>query len=168
MAAVLDYLQGRGVTFQVIPHAAASSAEEAATIIGVDPAEMANTVALIEGLDVSLAVIPASDRLDPGAIETAIGERARPADVDEIRHAFPDVEPGALPPLGLLLRVPMYVDPALIERETIVFPAGRNTQAIRIRTDDLFRGDPIVVTPLTRRQPDQVVKVDETAEILEQ
>jgi Ala-tRNA(Pro) deacylase len=168
MAAVFDYLQGRGVTFQVIPHAAASSAEEAATIIGVDPAEMANTVALIEGLDVSLAVIPASDRLDPGAIETAIGERARPADVDEIRHAFPDVEPGALPPLGLLLRVPMYVDPALIERETIVFPAGRNTQAIRIRTDDLFRGDPIVVTPLTRRQPDQVVKVDETAEILEQ
>jgi prolyl-tRNA editing enzyme YbaK/EbsC (Cys-tRNA(Pro) deacylase) len=168
MAAVLDYLQGRGVTFQVIPHAAASSAEEAATIIGVDPAEMANTVALIEGLDVSLAVIPASDRLDPGAIETAIGERARPADVDEIRHAFPDVEPGALPPLGLLLRVPMYVDPALIERETIVFPAGRNTQAIRIRTDDLFRSDPIVVTPLTRRQPDQVVKVDETAEILEQ
>ena len=168
MAAVLDYLQGRGVTFQVIPHAAASSAEEAATIIGVDPAEMANTVALIEGLDVSLAVIPASDRLDPGAIETAIGERARPADVDEIRHAFPDVEPGALPPLGLLLRVPMYVDPALIERETIVFPAGRNTQAIRIRTDDLFRGDPIVVTPLTRREPDQVVKVEETAEVLEQ
>jgi len=63
--------------------------------------------------------------------------------------------------------VPMYVDPALIERETIVFPAGRNTQAIRIRTDDLFRGDPIVVTPLTRRQPDQVVKVEETAEIVE-
>jgi Ala-tRNA(Pro) deacylase len=168
MAAVLDYLQGRGVTFQVIPHTAASSAEEAAMIIGVDPAEMANTIALIEGLDVSLAVIPASDRLDPGAIATGICERARRADVDEIRHAFPDVEPGALPPLGLLLRVPMYVDPALIERETIVFPAGRNTQAIRIRTDDLFRGDPIVVTPLTRRQPDQVVNVEETAEILEQ
>jgi len=167
MAAVLDYLQGRGVTFQVIPHAAASSAEEAATIIGVDPAEMANTVALIEGLDVSLAVVPASDALDPGAIATAIGERARPADLEEIRHAFPDVEPGALPPLGLMLHVPMYVDPALIERETIVFPAGRNTQAIRIRTDDLFRGDPIVVTPLTRRQPDQVVKVEETAEIVE-
>jgi prolyl-tRNA editing enzyme YbaK/EbsC (Cys-tRNA(Pro) deacylase) len=167
MAAVLDYLQGRGVTFQVIPHAAASSAEEAATIIGVDPAEMANTVALIEGLDVSLAVIPASDVLDPGAIATAIGERARPADVDEIRHAFPGVEPGALPPLELLLHVPMYVDPALIERETIVFPAGRSTQAIRIRTEDLFRGDPIVVTPLTRRQPDQVVRVEETAEIVE-
>jgi Ala-tRNA(Pro) deacylase len=167
MAAVLDYLQGRGVTFQVIPHPAASSSEEAATIIGVDPAEMANTVAMIEGLDVSLAVIPASDRLDPRAVAAAIGERARPADQDEIRHAFPDVEPGALPPLGLLLHVPMYVDPALYERETIVFPAGRNTQSIRIRTEDLFRGDPIVVTPLTRREPDQVVKVEEAAEIVE-
>jgi Ala-tRNA(Pro) deacylase len=167
MAAVLDYLQGRGVTFQVIPHPAASSPEEAASIIGVDPAEMANTVALIEALDVSLAVIPASDLLDPMAIAAAIGDRARPADEDEIRHAFPDFEPGALPPLGLLLNVPMYVDPALIDRETIVFPAGRNTQAIRIRTEDLFRGDPIVVTPLTRREPDQVVKVDEAAEIVE-
>jgi prolyl-tRNA editing enzyme YbaK/EbsC (Cys-tRNA(Pro) deacylase) len=112
-------------------------------------------------------VIPASDALDPGAIAAAIGDRARPADEDEIRHAFPDVEPGALPPLGLLLNVPMYVDPALIDRDTIVFLAGRNTQAIRIRTDDLFRGDPIVVTPLTRRQPHQVVTVEETAEILE-
>jgi Ala-tRNA(Pro) deacylase len=167
MAAVLDYLQGRGVTFQVIPHAAASSVEEAATIIGVDPAEMANTVAMIEGLDVSLAVIPASDRLDPRAVAAAIGDRARPADHDEIRHAFPDLEPGALPPLGLLLHVPMYVDPALYERETIVFPAGRSTQSIRIRTEDLFRGDPIVVTPLTRREPDQVVKVEEAAEIVE-
>jgi Ala-tRNA(Pro) deacylase len=167
MAAVLDYLQGRGVTFQVIPHAAASTAEEAATIIGVDPAEMANTVAMIEGTDVSLAVIPASDAFDPSAVAAAIGERARPADEDEIRHAFRDVDPSALPPLGLLLNVPMYVDPALIERETIVFPAGRNTQSIRIRTEDLFRGDPIVVTPLTRRQPDRVVKVEETAEIVE-
>ena len=62
MAAVLDYLQGRGVTFQVIPHAPASSAQEAAAIIGVDPAEMANTIPMIEGLDVSLAVSP---RLTP-------------------------------------------------------------------------------------------------------
>ncbi|MFL5738295.1 MAG: aminoacyl-tRNA deacylase [Actinomycetota bacterium] len=168
MAAVLDYLQGRGVTFQVIPHASASSAEEAATLIGVDPAEMANTVAMIEGLDVSLAVIPASDRLDPRAVAAAIGDRARPADPDEIRHAFPDIQPRALPPLGLLLHVPMYVDPALYERETIVFPAGRSTQSIRIRTEDLFRGDPIVVTPLTRREPDQVVKVEEAVEILDQ
>ena len=167
MAAVLDYLQGRGVTFQVIPHAPASSAQEAAAIIGVDPAEMANTIPMIEGLDVSLAVIPASDALDPGAIAAAIGDRARPADEDEIRHAFPDVDPNALPPLGLMLHVPMYVDPALMERETIVFPAGRNTQAIRIRTEDLFRGDPIVVTSLARRQKDHVVQVDEAAEIRE-
>jgi Ala-tRNA(Pro) deacylase len=167
MAAVLDYLQGRGVTFQVIPHAAASSAEEAARLIGVDPAEYADAVALVEGADFTLAVIPASDRLDPGVIAGAVGERARPADEDEIRRAFPDSEPSALPPLGLLLNVPMFVDPALMERETIVFSAGRPTQSIRIRTDDLFRGDPIVVVPLTRRQRDTVVKVEETAEIVD-
>ena len=61
----------------------------------------------------------------------------------------------------------MYVDPALIvERRSSFRPVG--TAGDRIRTEDLFRGDPIVVTPLTRREPDQVVKVEEAAQIVEQ
>ena len=167
MAAVLDYLQGRGVTFQVIPHPAAQTPLDAARVIGIDPSEVAKTVALVDGDDLSLAVMLAPDELDPSAVEAAVGEDARPASADELRLAFPDYEAGALPPLGLLLGLPMYVDPALMERETIVFPAGRRTQSIRIRREDLFRGDPIVVVPLTRRVKDHVVKVEEASEILE-
>jgi Ala-tRNA(Pro) deacylase len=172
MAAVLDYLQGRGVTFQVIPHPAAESPAEEARAIGVDASEVAKTLALVSGLDMVLAVVPASGRLDTRLIRKAIGdEHARLATEEELRLAFPDFELGTLPPLGLMLEVAMYVDPAIMERETVVFASGRRTQSIRIRTEDLFRGDPIVVTQLTKRGKhgqDLVVEIDEPAEILDQ
>jgi hypothetical protein len=51
-----------------------------------------------------------------------------------------------------------------------VFASGRRTQSIRIRTEDLFRGDPIVVTPLTKggkHGKDLVVEIEERAEVFE-
>jgi Ala-tRNA(Pro) deacylase len=171
MAAVLDYLQGRGVTFQVIPHPAAETPAEEATAIGVDPSEVSKTLALVSGIDIVLAVVPASERLDLRLIRTAMGdEHARLATEDELRLAFPDFELGTLPPLGLMLEAAMYVDPAVMERETVVFASGRRTQSIRIRTDDLFRGDPIVVTSLTKRGKrgeDLVVEVEEPADVFD-
>jgi len=67
----------------------------------------------------------------------------------------------------LLFEAPMYVDPEVMEQETVVFASrlagsvsdvttigssrnrsSRRTQSIRIRTDDLFQDVPIVVTSL--------------------
>ncbi len=168
MSVVLDYLQGRGVTFQVIPHATAESPMDEAHAIGVDPGEVAKTLALLTNDDLVVAVVPASEKLDSRLIRKAIGdEHARLATEEELRLAFPSFELGTLPPLGLLLEVAMYVDPAVMEQETIVFASGRRTQSIRIRTEDLFRGDPIVLTPLTKKGKDRVVQVDEPAEAFE-
>jgi Ala-tRNA(Pro) deacylase len=168
MSVVLDYLQGRGVTFQVIPHATAETPMDEAHAIGVDPGEVAKTLALLTNDDLVVAVVPASEKLDSRLIRKAIGdEHARLATEEELRLAFPSFELGTLPPLGLLLEVAMYVDPAVMEQETIVFASGRRTQSIRIRTEDLFRGDPIVLTPLTKKGKDRVVQVDEPAEVFE-
>jgi Ala-tRNA(Pro) deacylase len=168
MSVVLDYLQGRGVTFQVIPHATAETPMDEAHAIGVDPGEVAKTLALLTNDDLVVAVVPASEKLDSRLIRKAIGdEHARLATEEELRLAFPSFELGTLPPLGLLLEVAMYVDPAVMEQETIVFASGRRTQSIRIRTEDLFRGDPIVLTPLTKKGKDRVVQVDEPAEAFE-
>jgi len=49
----------------------------------------------------------------------------------------------------MLLLAPMYVDPAIAERDTIVFAAGRQDVSIRMATSDLFGTDPVVITPLT-------------------
>jgi len=55
------------------------------------------------------------------------------------KDLFPDCELGAMPPLGNLYRVPVYVDPSLTEDEEIVFQAGTHLNEIRMRYWDFAR-----------------------------
>jgi Ala-tRNA(Pro) deacylase len=97
-----------------------------------------------------LLVIPAERELDIEMMREAVGDlEARLATERELERAFPDYEPGALPPFAMLLLAPMYADPAVAEREQIVFTAGRNDVSVRMSTSDLFGSDPVVITPLT-------------------
>jgi len=150
MAAVYEYLQGRGAAFQVIPHPPAATSAEEARALGVPEGELVRTLAVVAAFGTALVIIPASRRLDLKLVRAAIGDpNARPATEDELERMFPDYEPGALPPLGMFFQTPMYVDPAVVRHESVVFAGGRRTVSIRMTTRDLFRGDPIVIVPLT-------------------
>jgi Ala-tRNA(Pro) deacylase len=150
MAYVMDYLQGRGVTFTVIPHPKAPTAVGEAHALHIPEELVAKTVVVIANYGPALMVIPASRRLDLGLAAAAVGDpEVRLATERELERQFPDYELGALPPLSMMLLAPMYVDPAVADREEIVFAAGRQDVSIRMATRDLLGTDPIVVTPLT-------------------
>jgi Ala-tRNA(Pro) deacylase len=156
MAAVLDYLQGRGVTFTVIPHRKASSTVEETHAADISGDEAVKTVVVIANYGPALMVIPASRELDLElAAEVTKDPQARLATQRELERAFPDYEIGALPPLSMMLLAPMYVDPAVAARDRIVFAAGRQDVSIRMATSDLFGTDPVVVTPLTSESRDR-------------
>lgn len=150
MAYVMDYLQGRGVTFTVIPHLKAPTAAGEAHALHIHEDLVAKTVVVIANYGPALMVIPASRRLELSLAADAVGDPgARLATERELEQQFPDYELGALPPLSMMLLAPMYVDPAVAERDEIVFAAGRQDVSIRMATSDLFPTDPVVVTPLT-------------------
>lgn len=145
MTVVLDYLQGRGVVFTVIPRAA-----EEGVPARVPEEIVAKTVVMIANNAPALLVIPASRAVDMALVIAAVGDPgARQATASELERRFPDYEVGALPPLSMLLLTPMFVDPAVMEREEIVFPAGRHDIAVKMATGDLIGNDPVVVAPLT-------------------
>lgn len=150
MGYVLDYLQGRGSVFTVIPHPKAPTAEGEAHAMRLPPDEVVKTVVVIANYGPALMVIPASRRLDMELVAQATGDpQVRLATERELERLFPDYEPGALPPLSMLLLAPMFVDPVVAERESIVFAAGRQDVSVRMATKDLFGTDPVVITPLT-------------------
>jgi Ala-tRNA(Pro) deacylase len=108
------------------------------------------TVVAFAELAPVMLVVPASRTVDLGLVAAAVGDpRARLATPEELERQFPDYEVGALPPLSMLLLVPTFVDPAVLERREIVFSAGRSDVSIRMSTRDLFGSDPVVVAPLT-------------------
>ena len=90
-------------------------------------------------------------RLDLRLAREAVGDHAaRLASEDELQRSFSECELGALPPLGSLLGAPVFVDPEVLEHDTVIFAAGIQTQSIKARCADLFRGEEVQVIPVTR------------------
>jgi Ala-tRNA(Pro) deacylase len=149
VSAMMDYLQGRGVTFVVIPHEDGAPDNIGPTTFSAD--DVVKTVVLATKLGHALCVIPDDRELELDLARAALRDaEARPATAAELERSFPDYEPGAVPPLGLFFLAPMYVDPAVIIKTSVVFRAGRHGISIAMSTKALFRDDPIVITSLTR------------------
>ena len=153
MSAVTDHLGKRGVPFEVIPHERSFTSIDEARALGISADEVIKSVLLETRSGRLLAVLPASRRLGKHEMEAAVGAKhVRFATEDELEREYPDQELGALPPLGSLLGVPTLVDPEVMGHETVVFAAGKRTESVRIRTEDLFRDEPVTVVPLVHHQ----------------
>ena len=151
MSAVTDRLTKLGVTHEVISHEQAYTSIAEAQALGISADEVLKTIVLNTTAGHAFAVIPGSRRLDIRAVQRAVGARhARLATEEEMEKDFPSYELGAMPPLGSLHGAPTYVDPELMRHDTVVFAAGTQTESLKVRTEDLFRNEPVTVAPLTR------------------
>jgi Ala-tRNA(Pro) deacylase len=156
MSAVSEYLEKRGVAFEATSHAETYRSVDEARALGIAADEVVKALMLRAASSYRLAVLPASRRLDMKLVQEAVGDNhARLATERELERDFPGFELGAWPPLGSLLSVPTHVDPEVMEHETIVFAAGSRTESVKVRTQDLFRGEPVSVSPLTRHPEEE-------------
>lgn len=151
MTTVTEHLAARGLQFDVVAHEAAYTSVDEARALGISADEVLKTLALATSQGRVLAVIPGSRRLDMRLVRKAVSDsHARLLTEEELEREFPDIELGALPPLGSLLGVPVYVDPEVLAHETVVFAAGTQRESVRIRTQELFREEEVRVVSLTR------------------
>jgi Ala-tRNA(Pro) deacylase len=159
MSNVTEYLRAHDIPFEVIPHPPTATAVGEAFAVGVPAQEVAKAVLLDGQVGHLLAVIPASRRLDMQLVAHAVGEpHVRLATEEELQSDYPDYELGALPPLGELLHVPMYVDPEVVEQESMVMAGGTRAESIRVRTEDLLKAEHVHQAPLARHPEDDEEK----------
>ncbi len=157
MSAVTDHLARKGIPFETLAHDKAYTSVDEARALGVGADEVLKTVVLDTASGHALVVVPGARRLDMKRVQEAVGDRrAHLATEEELERDFPGVELGAFPPLGSMFGLPTYVDPEVMEHETVVFPAGTQTESVRVRREDLFRDEAITVAPLTKH-PEEAV-----------
>jgi Ala-tRNA(Pro) deacylase len=155
VALVKQHLRGRGVAFEVIPHGQAYTSIDEARALGIDAGEVVKTLAVHVASGPVLIAVPGYRRVDMALVRKAVGDnRARLATEAELARDFSNYELGALPPLGSLARTHIYVDPEVMDHDTVVFAAGTQTESVKMRTEDLFRGEPMTVAPLSRHPED--------------
>jgi Ala-tRNA(Pro) deacylase len=133
------YLREKGVPHQGQHHARAITAQEVAAAEHVPGRMFAKTVMILpdDEENMVMLVLPAPYHVNPLKASTALGvSEVQLADEERFADAFPDCEVGAMPPFGNLYDVPVYVDRALTEDETIVFRSGTHTDTMSISYDD--------------------------------
>jgi Ala-tRNA(Pro) deacylase len=135
-----SYLDQEGVHYEVREHPEAYTAQEIAALEHVSGLRMAKVVmAFVDGRLVML-VLPAPYRLSPEKAAAAFGGKdARLAHEDEFAPSFPDCDAGAQPPFGNLYGLPVCVDRALAEDESIVVQAGTHRHTMEIAYADFER-----------------------------
>jgi Ala-tRNA(Pro) deacylase len=136
---ITHYLDEHNVPYKVFEHDRSFSAADEARATGVAPHNAAKSVLLRDRRRYRLAVIPASERLDPKKLRGLIdaGQDLRFATEQEMADDFPTLEIGALPPLGALLGVPEAIDERLMEHHRILCNAGDHRHSMLLDPRDL-------------------------------
>jgi len=136
---IKNHLEENKIPYSPLTHPSAYTSQGAAAVMHVSGRELAKTVVVRAGDDYYLVVLPAAYHVEPGRLAHVIGRPVHLATETEFSSLFPDCELGALPPLGELYGLPVYVDESLAVDKEITFNAGTHRDAIRMSYDDFVR-----------------------------
>ena len=132
-----DYLRENGVPFEVQHHPRTIIAQEVAATEHVPGKMLAKVVMVLANGEMVMLALAAPYQVDLEKVGKVLGaQEARLAEEEEFEGAFPDCEVGAMPPFGNLYDLPVYVEEALTEDETIFFRAGTHTDTMSVRYAD--------------------------------
>ncbi len=135
---IKNHLEQNHIPYLPLTHPSSFTASGAAAVMHVSGREVAKTVVVQAGKEYCLVVLPSSYHVKPEKLAHAIGHPVRLATEAEFASLFPDCELGAMPPLGELYDLPVYVDESLAADKEIIFNAGTHRDAIRINYDDFI------------------------------
>jgi Ala-tRNA(Pro) deacylase len=139
--ALLEWLTRQGIEHEIHEHPLAFTARETARADGVPVATFAKVVGAetSDGRTV-LFVLDANDRLSLTKAAGALSTRhVRLLSETQLQTLAPGTEAGALPAVGALYDVHMYVDHAVRDNDEISFNAGSHRFSVRVDREDWER-----------------------------
>lgn len=137
---IKEYLDQENIKYAIITHSPAYTAQEIAASAHIPGKLLAKTVVIKLDGKLAMAVLPASLKVDLEHLaELTESRKVELATEKEFMNRFPDCEVGAMPPLGYLYGMPVYVADELAEDQVIAFNAGTHSQLIQMAYQDFVR-----------------------------
>ncbi len=136
---LISYLNEKRVTYEILHHPEAFTAQTVAAAEHVKGRHHAKVVMVKSGGQHLMAVLPADCRVDLEKLEKLTAKPTSLETEADFKELFPDCAPGTMPPFGDLYGLPTYVDKNLAKEDYIVFEAGTHTDAIRLSYSDYER-----------------------------
>ncbi len=146
-ARVRDYLSMNNAVFTYSEHSKTYTALAEAREDHTPARELAKTVVVYADGRYILAVLAANTRIDWLKLKDLLAASdVRLATEKEMAKLFPDVEAGAVPPLGEMYNMPVYVDEHLTHEPEIASNAGTHTDTVHMAYRQFER----LTSPLVR------------------
>jgi Ala-tRNA(Pro) deacylase len=134
------YLDSQNIPYEWLQHAEAFTAQEVAHALHLSGKKLAKTVIVEADNRMIMAVLPASHRLVMSELRGAVEARdVRLVPETELEKIFPGCDLGAIPPLGDLYGMDVWVDRTIADQPEIVFNAGTHRDAVRMQYGDFAR-----------------------------
>ena len=133
---LIDCLNENKVTYEILHHPEAVTAQRIAQAEHVKGRHHAKVVMVKSGEEHLMMVLPADHQIDLEKVEKVTGKTSSLDKEEDFKSLFPDCAIGAMPPFGNLYSLPTCVDKTLAEQDYIVFEAGTHTDAIKMSYRD--------------------------------
>ena len=135
-----EYLNGNNIKYLSIAHSEAYTAQETAELTHISGKELAKTVIIKKDVQMAMAVLPASHKIDWNLLKTVTGAvKIELASEKEFEDMFSDCEIGAMPPFGNLYGMEVFVEESLTKDKEIAFKAGSHIELIKLSYEDFSR-----------------------------
>lgn len=149
----LEFLDRNQIRYAHTGHRVAYTALDVAAAEHLPAAKLAKTVVYFdEHTGYGMAVLPADCLVDVAELRAIAGSaHLRLATEAEIGRLFRESELGAMPPLGNLFDLPVFVDQALAEHPGMAFNAGTHRDVIHMSFADFRRAVQPRIATFARR-----------------
>ncbi len=132
-----SYLNEHRVKYTTISHTPAYTAQEIAASAHMPGMKVAKSVVVKIDGKLCILVEPANYKVDLKALQVQLGAHSvELAHEYEFEDTFPGCETGAVPPIGELFDVDVYVDDVIKYQDEIAFSAGNHSELVKMRYSD--------------------------------
>jgi Ala-tRNA(Pro) deacylase len=130
---LINLLDQNKIHYTVISHSDTYTSAATGAVTHIPGRAIAKTVMVRVNGEPAMSVIPGSRHLDLNSLKKELGTKEVQLMSElEFASAFPDCDIGAMPPLGVLYKLPVYVDERLSREGEIVFNAGSHHELVRL------------------------------------
>lgn len=135
-----EFLDNHHVKYLSIDHSPSYTAQEIAAVAHISGKQLAKTVIVKAGTQFIMVVLPATDHINFSELKEWTGTtEVDLARESEFKTKFPECEVGAMPPLGVLYGMPVFVSSHLAAQDQIAFNAGTHSELLKMAYQDFER-----------------------------
>ena len=134
-----QYLDRRGVVYEIVPHVPTVSALQNALVCHIPAERLAKAVLLDTEDDYLLAVLPSDRRVELEELREELGQKPHLANEQQLASVFDDCAFGAVPGLGLGYGVATIVDDSLEAQPEVYFEGGDHATLVHMDQAEFAR-----------------------------